>query len=49
MKSTKSGLNNNAGLNALLAPFGPVGFEKWQPTKLFGRILCYPKELARFW
>ena len=31
MKSTKSGLNNNAGPNALLAPFGPVGFENGGP------------------
>ena len=52
-----SGLNNNAGPMARThfhprSAFGPVGFEKWWPdgaTKLFGRILCYPKEMARFW
>ena len=48
MKSTKSGLNNNAGPNALLAPFGPVGFEKRWPTKLFGRICVTQKNWQDF-
>ena len=46
MKSTKSGLNNNAGPNALLSPFGPVrasGFWKMVAHYVICKDFVLPK------
>ena len=50
MKSTKSGLNNNAGPNAFLSPFGPVrasGFWEMVAHYIIWKDFVLPKRTGK--